>query len=324
MTTLIEILDGAKNLAREGKFDEAIEAYTSGIRRERVESDGSMMAALCNGRGVIHRMKRDYALAWNDYFDALASSKHVDDDEQSALSWVNIADLNRIWYGDFAEAHSRLDEALALVPYGSLVDAQARDQRGLVFVGQKEFNCALAAYDGARSVAEELFEKTPDDEDVQGLLGRILQHTGAAYVYAEDTGKFDEACASQERALELFEKLGDGVGIANTVATMGHLALAAGRYDEVVEIGERAWGIVKEMDYRRGMRTVALNLAEAHLQQTETIKVVPYLEALEADIDSLGDNDAGLMEAQFKRICDLYGGHTFQAGIFDKVYERFS
>lgn len=324
MTTLIEILDGAKNLAREGKFDEAIEAYNSGVRRARLDRDHSIRVACFNGRGVMHRMKQDYNLAQYDYFAALNLSKRAGNNEQSALSWVNIADLHRVWHGDFAKAHSSLDEALSFAPNGDTVDAQARDQRGLVFVGQKLFDCALAAYDGARSVAEELFEMNPGHEEIEGILGRILQHTGAAYVYAEDTGKFDEAYASQERALELFEKLGDGAGIANTVATMGHLALAAGRHKEVIKIGERAWGIVKEMDYRRGMRTVALNLAEAHLQQTETIKVVPYLEALEADIDSLGDNDAGLMEAQFKRICDLYGGHTFQAGIFDKVYERFS
>ncbi len=334
MTDLTSLLKEPKQLAREGKFDEAIESYTKDIGRMTsnavtLHGDASpersgMLAALLNGRGVMHRMKRDYVLASNDYLCALDISESVHHAEQSALSWVNIADLNRVWEGDFAKAHSNLDEGLALAPYGSLVDAQARDQRGLVFAGQKLFDCALAAYDDARRVAEELFEKEPEDEDVQNRLGQILHHIGAAYVYASDSAKFEDAYRSQQKALRIFETLHDAAGIANTVSTMGHLALAAGRYEEVIKIGERAWDLVTAMKYERGVRTVALNLAEAHLQQGRMEEAQPYLAALEENIGQLGDNDAVLMDPQFQRVVRLLEGGAAPDGRLAALIMRFS
>ncbi len=323
MTDITTLLKEPRRLAREGKFDGAADAYQSIIEQLDNRAYGAR-AVIANERGVIARMKRDYTLALDWYDLALDLSKRAGDNVQSALAFINMADIDRVAHNDAACAHANLDEALSYAPHGSLVDAQARDQRGLVFVGQRIFDCALESYQCAQDIAEQLFETDPEDKDVQNRLGQILHHIGAAYVHAKDTSRFDAAYASQQKALEIFEKLRDAAGIANTVSTMGHLALAAGRYDEVVAIGERAWGLVTNMAYERGIRTVALNLAEAHLQLAQPAKAEPYLAALEENIGQLGDNDAALMEAQFKCVIDLYRGHAISEERLESVLRRFS
>jgi tetratricopeptide (TPR) repeat protein len=297
------LLDAAKALELEGDNEEADKCLTALIELALPSKDPSL-AALYNRRGVARRMMGQYEDARSDFIAALDVSP---DDEPKSLAYVNIADILRVGYSDFPKAHTTLCEALTFTTPGSLNHAKAVDQRGLVFVAQEEYDCAIASYKVARGICETLMKKTPnDDEDVQNRFGQIVHHLGVAYVKSQDPDKVEEAYESQQTALDMFVKLGDQCGISNSVFTIGEIALIKKDYDEAIAQYERGRDIVNKSGYARGIVPFALHLAEAHLAKGEMEKAVPYLERFRDGVlnKEITEHDIGVMKDGFNRMME--------------------
>jgi tetratricopeptide (TPR) repeat protein len=272
--SLIKILEKAKGLEVQGKYKEADDVLSMAITQLQ-SSQRPDIAKLLNQRGIVRRMLERYDDSFKDYESAL---KVEPEKEQKALAYMNMADIYRVAKKDFGEAHTSLDEALTYAGNSTLMHAKAVDQRGLVFIAQKEHDSAIASYKKARDICEKLLKEQPENQSIQNRLGQIIHHLGVAYVLSEDPSKVDEAYNSQLSALETFTKLGDQQGIVNTITTIGKIALIKNNPGEAIAQYEKAWVILQKTKYNRAIIGLALDLAEAYLKKGDLIKAKPYLE----------------------------------------------
>jgi TolB-like protein/class 3 adenylate cyclase len=124
-----------------------------------------------------------------------AAQKHFEDavrlDPEFAVAWATLADIHADIFFDFgdatparrAAARLALDNALRLGP--DLPDTQ-RAEGGFKYYIERD-------YAGARKIYERLYEKWPNDADIEQALGLILRRTGV----------WDEAKTHLSRSIEL-------------------------------------------------------------------------------------------------------------------------
>ena len=72
-------------------------------------------------------------------------------------------------------------------------------------------------------------------------------------ILAQDRGDYDEADRQYQRALDIFERLGDQVGMANSYGQLGILAQARGDYGEAARQYQRALDIFERLANQEGM-----------------------------------------------------------------------
>lgn len=197
-------LEQGQELEVHGHYHEAYNILTEGIQQGR-----DILAQLLNQRGIVSRMLEEYDHALNDFQDVLKTNPS---DEQKALAYINIADIYRFAKKDYRSAHKYLDLAFYFIEKESLIHTKAEDQRGLIFVGEKNYPTAVEIYTKARRICEDLVQQDPEDKSVKNRLGQIIHHLGVAYYLL---GNYDEASKSQNHALEIFNELGDKRGIIN-------------------------------------------------------------------------------------------------------------
>jgi len=263
-----------------------------------------------------------YDEALSDYNAAFEVSES---DEQKALACVNVADIQRVAQSKLSAAHCSIDEALTYCTNGSLMHAKAVDQRGLVFVAQKDYPSAIDAYKRARVVCEDLLNSETMDADTANRFGQIIHHLGVAYILLDNPEMVDEAYDSQINALAIFSELGDRQGVVNTVSTLGKIAMIEKDYGEAIKKYEQARGILEETGYSRAITSLSLNLAEAHLQE-EPEQATPYLKRFRDSIlkKELTDQDIQGMQDQFNNMARLYDSSTLTIDGFEQVREIFN
>lgn len=303
MASLKELLEQGETLEVQGKYEDAHQCLTDAIEQARPTND-NILAELLNHRGIVKRMLEDYDGAFIDYqtvFDASPS------DEQRALAHINIADIQRVAKSDFDAAHVSLDEALTYVENSSIIHAKAVDQRGLVFVGQKDYTSAIACYRRAKEICEILIEKIPDDKELLNRFGQVVHHLGAAYVFLNDPEKINDAYESQITALDIFSKLGDQQGIVNCVTTIGRIVMIKEDYEGAIEPYDKAMKILEKTGYQRAITCLNLHLAEAHLAKGNSGDGKRILEEFRSGVlqGNLTEHDLGLIKDRFVHVKSL-------------------
>jgi tetratricopeptide (TPR) repeat protein len=75
---------------------------------------------------------------------------------------------------------------------------------------------------------------------------------GGLGTLARVRGDYDEAARQYQRALAIFERLGDQAGMANSYEQLGHLASVHGDYDEAARQYQRALAISERLGDQAG------------------------------------------------------------------------
>lgn len=321
MADITTLLEEAKKLEVKGKYSEANDILTGAITH--AQSNEPLLASLFNHRGIVNRMLMQYDNAFSDYQTAL---KFGLDNEQRAFAHINMADIYRVAHSNFDAAHKCLDDALNYVEDGTLMHIKAVDQRGLVFVGQKDYDSAISSYEKARDICEKLLKSNSENKDIQNRFGQIVHHLGVAYLLLGDKNKVEDAYKSQLTALDTFIKLGDQQGIVNAVTTLGRIALIKKNYDETIVKYRKAWDILTDTEYKRGITSLALHLAEAYLNKEEKEKAVPYLKRFRDGIlgEEITNHDRNLLKDRFDNLLELYGSSGLKIENFEKVEAIFN
>ncbi len=321
MVEISSMLEQAKELEVQGRYPEADECLTS-IIEEIEQSQEPLLANLLNQRGIVRRMLSQYDEAFKDYQTVLDLNSN---NEQKALAHINIADIQRVAYSSFEDAHSSLDKAHNYLEQDSLIHAKALDQRGLVFMGQKQYDSAIDSYQEARRVCENLIQPGISDKDIENRFAQIILHLGGAYLFSEDFNRIDEAYDSQITALKIFTRLGDQQGIVNSVATIGKISLIKNDYDGAIAQYERAWEILEQTKETRSITALSLYLTEAYLVKEEPEKAKPYLERFVEGIlqHEITEHDISLMKDQFNNVRNMYSSLNLKIDNFDVVQLAF-
>ena len=155
--------------------------------------------------------------------------KYVELDPQNANPYDSHAEL-LLKQGKFEESIARYREALKVDPTFNL--SRFGVAAPLVYLGR---------YDDARNELEDMIQKAHDDGE------RQQAYFGIACTYA-DQGKVDDAVAAVTQSSALAEKISDVAQVSQNCATIGFLRLEEGRYDEALANYERALEMVNSSE----------------------------------------------------------------------------
>jgi len=314
--TLELILKQAKELEVKGEYSKADNRLSFIIKETERYIDPDFLADALNHRGIVKRMLMQYDNALEYYEEALKINSNA---EQKAFANVNIADIYRVAKSDFRTAHFSLDEALSYAKNGSLMHAKAVDQRGLVFLAQKEYGSAIKSYQRAIDICKDLMTSNPNKE-IKSRFGQAVHHLGIAYIKLSKPEKVEEAYESQISALNVFKKLGDQQGIVNSVSALGQIAMIRNKPNESIKQYKEAWEILEKTGYERGKTALSLNLAEAYLTKKEPRKAIPYLEHFRDGIinQKITKHDINLMQNKFTKVVEMYNSCGLKINGFKK------
>ncbi len=322
MVDLEERLHEARNLSIAGKFAEA-HALLEAALPEATATKSSLLADFHNEKGVALRMLRRYSDAARDYWAALRLRVW---DAQGAEAYINLADLSRVSDSDFAAAHSYLDDALTLVGNETLLHARAVDQRGLVFLGQKDYASAVVAFQRASEICRDLYEGSPADPVFARRLGQILQHFGAAYLHEGKAENFEWAADTQLEALELFKSMGDPVGVFNAVTTLGKLTAIQNDHSRALGHYQRAWAALEPTGYARGIAVLAFHMMDAHAHLGHFDAAASYMARFVAGVTAkdVVAIDLTLLAPRFEKVLKLYEPSGCDASLLRSVQPHFT
>ena len=333
-----EIIDYAKDLEFEGKFQQVIDVlmplFDTNMHLHR--------ATAHNMVGLAMRMLRRFEEAANHYLSALVDAQT---DHNKALAHINLADLKRVAKSDYISAHMSLDEALTYAENGSLMHAKAVDQRGLVFVGQKDLESAIPYYGCAADISREIYSKTSNQSDayrdVVKVYANALSHYADACILLPEQmenarASVVEANKRQAEALKLHSEINNNASIANSVAGLCRLMLMMLKLNPLIDTSQlesiepyylQAEAALSGSDFTRGKAALHLNFADLYMNYFIPEKAAPYLSQVVKDFDAgqLTPHDLSLMEPQIRKVELAYRTQTGSSiDGFDKIMATFA
>ncbi len=328
-----EIIAYAKDLEFEGQYKKVIDVlmplFGTNMHVHR--------ATAHNMVGLAMRMLRDFEGAKIHYDLALKTAEH---DNNRALAHINMADIYRAAEAKYGFAHISLDDALTFAENGSMMHAKAVDQRGLIFVGQKDLVSAVTCYWRAEEISCKLYHRTSPDSnsyrDVVKAYANALSHYADACILLPE--QMEKAGASvvgasekQEKALELHTKIKNNSGIANSVTGLGRLVIisSAGvcaQMETIKQYYDQAAEALKNSDFTRAKAALHLNYAELYLHFNRLSMASTYLSLFVNDVESkqITPHDVPLMQPQFERIHQMYQKAGLDVFGFEKVVQAFA
>ncbi len=237
-------------LQRQGKFEEAVDAYqlSHELSRELGDHRAEAMTLISIG-GVLQRQGQ-FDRAANVFRSASALAETL---AERGLAAMALSDLGGVLQrmGSFEEAVVAFRQSYEiLVERGdSRGQAMALSNLGGVFQRQGDFDRAAGALRESYAVFEQL-------GDTRGM-GMSLNSLGGVL---QRQGKFDEAAHVFRATFAILEQLGDRRGLAMALNNLGGVLQRQGRYDEAVETLQRSHVIAAELADVRGQATVLYSM----------------------------------------------------------------
>lgn len=201
------------------------------------------------------------------------------------------------------------DTVIRLAPTVGRDDLLARAWLNRAFAEYDRLHLQLA--EDALRVASDLFERLQDRRG----RGEALEILGA--ITEDLRGRLSTAQDAYRQALALYRELGDGQGMARTMAWYGRAIIDAGRLDEAHAVLEEALALARAHHERISEAyALAAQGVLAHLAGTSPAAVQKFQEAI-AIRQALGDP---LSEAATRR---HLGMHLLRQGRLDEAEREF-
>ena len=212
------------------------------------------------------RQRGDYPRALEADRRALALARSGGDRSFEARILRNLAVTSKS-KGDYAEGLAFAEEALAI--HQALGEAEAAGRASMTLGAlhdlRGEYPLALQRYDEAEQAL-----RASGGRDYSTLLGE------AAITY-KNLGRYDEALARYERALEGHRQRGDRYGEMSTLSNVGNVYSLLGDFARAIDHYERALALAREAGERRGESFLLGNLGSVLLETDDAARALPYL-----------------------------------------------
>lgn len=264
----------SRQLQLGGKWPEATVHLTQLLSGELQPIE---MTAVLNERAVTYRVPGNYTAAEADFNRARIMAVRTGDLEGEVTAVVGLLDLART--AEYAKGYQKgkdlqlaqvlrtnAEAVLQKMPEGwSVGKINALTQFGLLDHELGKDKEAIGTYTEAEEGCKVLLSEQPNDTYLQNRLIRTLHLKALAQ---NALGQVDEAITSQTEVLEVYKKLGDVRGIANTSLALArafrginNLSAARVWYEKVVEASERKEGektiVVDEIMYEEAKKELA-------------------------------------------------------------------
>jgi tetratricopeptide (TPR) repeat protein len=142
----------------------------------------------------------------------------------------------RVWPQDpAADVHDLLEARHHLLQAGDTEDAAQVTERAVSQLHTQ------GAWDQEASLIHDTLARLPADSPREAAWIHILG------VLAQHCGDYDEAARQYQRAMGVFERLGDQAGMAGSYHNLGILAQHRGDYDEAARQYQRAMGVFERL-----------------------------------------------------------------------------
>lgn len=318
---LTQLLKEAKESETKGEYLKAEQSLTELIEQAQLSSD-PLLAELFNHRGITRRMLAQYDASFADYQKA---GETAQDNEQKALAFINMADIQRVGYNNLPAAHLSLDEALTYTENGTLLHVKAVHQRGLVFCGQDNLDYAIPYFKRAQEICERLIISNPEDKDTKKRLGMIIQGLCSIYLQSKDKEpkKVDEAYNTLLTTLDQLRKINYQEMVSNVLTTLGEISLFKRDADEAIKQYSEAQEIMNKIGYPGGIVGLDLYLAEAYFIKKEPSLAVPHLERFAQGVinQKVTAYDLESDKEKINRVKEMYTASKLKIPLFEQALQ---
>ncbi len=128
----------------------------------------------------------------------------------------------------------------------------------------------------------DLLEQTPHDE----IIGQVCKALGDLYKAKSD---YAAGIKVLDRALEIYNRLGDRLGLSHTFNNLGNLYWISGRLDKALEHYLKALEIQNEIDSRGDIASTLTNIGTVYCVKGDYNKGIEYFREALAIKEQIGD-----------------------------------
>lgn len=261
-----ELLEIATNFFVRRQHAEALDAYAlTKVVAERANDKEGVAASLV-GMGNIHRARREFEMAEEQYRKALAEYEKLGDLSQVAgvLEYIGFVQHSA---GNLAQSVESYGKALAQYEAAKNEEGRANslENIGTVHYDRGDYALALEAY--AKSL--KLYQALKSALDVAGTLNNI----GSAY-YAQ--GDFVLALEHYRKALARFEEIANERAIASTLNNIGGAHYSQGEYERAIESYQKSLVIEEKLGNKEGEAAALFGIALVHYARGDYARAIDY------------------------------------------------
>ncbi|HEY3061223.1 MAG TPA: tetratricopeptide repeat protein [Chloroflexota bacterium] len=249
---------------------EALSLYQAALSRTVDGAAPLEAGTLLERIGEVHSLVGEYDLAVGSFRAALERMGDVPNTAVARL-WRKIGTA-MLWQGSYAKAAQAFDRGLAVLGQGDQIEA-ARIQ---VQIGSLQFRRGdhAAARAGLSRVLDTTAILGADD-----VAAEALKHLGNVAVH---TGDLKSAAAYNEQSREIYERLEDVLGLADSHANLGIIHRRTGQWQRAMAEYEVALKLRERAGDLRGVVICHNNIAEVHRTLGDAEQAIPaYTRAFE-------------------------------------------
>jgi class 3 adenylate cyclase/tetratricopeptide (TPR) repeat protein len=123
------------------------------------------------------------------------------------------------------------------------------------------------------------------------------------------SGDWDAALDHYQRAEEAFQTIGDTVRAALQTASIGEIRVSQGRFDDALPYLTVAARTMRASGFSDGAAFAEINLARVHMGRGAIPEAVAILDQVIAEVDRLGLASSSLEASMYRAECDIRLGH---------------
>ena len=294
-------------LQRQGKFDEAVDAFKKSMVIGRKLDDIRHVAMVLNSLGSVLQRQGKF----DEAVDAFQRSASIEEELGDLRGQAMV--LNSL--GGVLQRQGKFDEAVDAFQRSASIEEELGNLRGQAMVlnslggvlqRQGKFDEAVNAFQCSAATEEELGNQR-GQAMVLNSLGGVFQRQG----------KFDEAVDAFQNSAAIEEELGDRRGQAMVLNSLGGVFQRQGEFDEAVDAFQRSAAIEEELGNQRGQAMVLNSLGGVLQRQGKFDEAVDAFQCSDAIEEELGNLRGQAM------VLNSLGGVLQRQGKFDEAVDAF-
>ncbi len=251
------------------------------VRRARTLATTPAEHLQVSVREQINVMRRGFYREGLEYGRRLVPEAHaLQDAPTELLLRIAVGHAERL-LGEFTTALHTFEEALKFSSALSDNDAEVArilNEIAIIYLDQSDLTQALRYSERACAIAQTLPRTYPRDW--------VLNANG---VILTELGRYDEAIASHQEALEIRRATRNNIGVADSMQNLANIARLQGDFDTAIFDLQEALPVYLQINARGNEVSARHLLADIYLQQGQISAAAEHVEASRPVIEAIGD-----------------------------------
>ena len=139
-------------------------------------------------------------------------------------------------------------------------------------------------FDGALENFSKALELLPDDQ----VESKARLHNNKGHIQVQ-LKRYDDALSSFGKAAEIYDTLGDQIGLGEQLGNMGSVYRDREQWDAALENYSKSLAVFKEVDHKKGVADQYSNIAYAHSRQARFDSAFQLFQKAKALYDEVGE-----------------------------------